>query len=155
MSGCPFYRGEGEKSVHCEGGKFIRFLNSSDKDEFYLKYCSKMFERCTVCKKNAAEKGINIVRLKKNESEKEKESADGEEIELNAIGRFVAALNSEIGRRGLNYKQTAEMLGVSTARLFRFIEMEHRDVCKWYVIAKKVSEVFEIELPCLEDVVNC
>ena len=155
MSGCPFYTGEGEKSIHCEGGKFIKFLNSSDKDEFYLKYCSKMFEKCTVCKKNAAEKGINIVRLKKNESEKEKESADGEEIELNAIGRFVAALNSEIGRRGLNYKQTAEMLGVSTARLFRFIEMEHSDVCKWYVIAKKVSEVFEIELPCLEDVVNC
>lgn len=130
-------------------------MNSSDKDEFYLKYCSKMFEKCTVCKKNAAEKGINIVRLKKNESEKEKESADGEGIELTPISRFVAALNSEIGRRGLNYKQTAEMLGVSTARLFRFIEMEHRDVCKWYVIAKKVSEVFEIELPCLEDVVNC
>lgn len=155
MSGCPFYLGEGEKSVHCEGGKFIKFLNSSDKDEFYLKYCSKMFEKCTVCKKNAAEKGINIVRLKKKESEKEKESADGEGIELTPISRFVAALNSEIGRRGLNYKQTAEMLGVSTARLFRFIEMEHSDVCKWYVIAKKVSEVFEIELPCLEDVVNC
>lgn len=54
MAVCPFYEGEGKKTITCEGAIGVRCLNTfetvSDKIKHELAYCCRNYKNCALAK---------------------------------------------------------------------------------------------------------
>ena len=148
MSICPFYTREGEKSIHCGSGEFVKFFNSSEKDKFYEKYCAKTFEKCTLCKKIAAEKSV---RLKCMRSTPEKDcipsSECGEPAEDSPMDDFIKRVSDELTTRKMTYKSIAEKAGITTKRFKAFQDKNYIDSVNWLVTARLISDALGIKPP--------
>lgn len=148
MSICPFYTREGEKSIHCGSGDFVKFFNSSEKDKFYEKYCAKTFEKCTLCKKIAAEKSV---RLKCMRSTPEKDcipsSECDEPFEDSPMDDFIKRVSDELTTRKMTYKSIAEKAGITTKRFKAFQEKNYIDPVNWLVTARLISDALGIKPP--------
>lgn len=148
MSICPFYTREGEKSIHCGSGNFVKFFNSSEKDKFYEKYCAKTFEKCTLCKKIAAEKSV---RLKCMRSAPKKDciqsSECGEPAEDSPMDDFIKRVSDELTTRKMTYKSIAEKAGITTKRFKAFQEKNYIDPVNWLVTARLISDALGIKPP--------
>ncbi len=148
MSICPFYTREGEKSIHCGSGDFVKFFNSSEKDKFYEKYCSKMFKKCTVCKRIAAENGL---RLKCMRSTPEKDCIQSSEcdepVEDSPMDDFIKRVSDELATRKMTYKSLAEKAGITTKRFKAFQDKNYIDPVNWLVTARLISDALGIKPP--------
>lgn len=148
MSICPFYTREGEKSIHCGSGDFVKFFNSSEKDKFYEKYCAKMFDKCTLCKKIAAEKSV---RLKCMRSTPEKvcipSSECDEPVEDSPMDDFIKRVSDELTTRKMTHKSLAEKAGITTKRFKAFQDKNYIDPVNWLVTARLISDTLGIKPP--------
>ena len=148
MSICPFYTREGEKSIHCSSGDFVKFFNSSEKDKFYEKYCAKTFEKCTLCKKIAAEKSV---RLKCMRSTPEKDcipsSECDEPFEDSPMDDFIKCVSDELATRKITHKSLAEKAGITTKRFKAFQDKNYIDSVNWLVTARLISDALGIKPP--------
>ena len=148
MSICPFYTREGEKSIHCGSGDFVKFFDSEEKDKFYNKYCAKMYDKCTMCKRIAEEKNV---KLKLFRAPSDQDGAQNNEVEEYAtespMDDFIKLVNDELAAKNMTYKSLAEKAGITATRFKAFQDKYYSDPVKWLVTARLIGEVLGIKPP--------
>ena len=107
-----------------------------------------MFEKCTLCKKIAAESGVKIKCLRSDTKQYPKLSSECDEpVEDSPMDDFIKRVSDELATRKITHKSLAEKAGITTKRFKAFQDKNYIDSVNWLVTARLISDALGIKPP--------